>query len=372
MSDAEATTYVPASSVARGSSSSVLRNLLLLPIVLALATLGWFVWQQQQSLAALRDAGIEASALRQQLQQADSRAQTLEQQVQLQQQTLQQLQLGQQQAQTSLLQQLQLATTALNDQSLQVTRLNSDVAALQARVADSGEDVLRTQLLAEAAGMLRLAELRLQLMQDATTAEALVRGADALLTRLGDPAIAGLRARLANDLVALQAVDAVDVLGLYRKLGELAAQLDLLQAVSATAVADLQLDAPAASNLPAAPDWYAQVSEFLGRYFVITPREQPVTPLLTPEQHWLVRKSIALQLQQAAVAALAGHADLYSLALTQARAALDSDLQGAGKAALLTQLDALAQAPLRTAVPSLAATIAAVQQLQDQSASPAL
>ena len=371
MSDSEATTYVPASSVAARSGASMLRNLLLLIILPALAALGWFVWQQQQSLAALSTAGAEAGVLRQQLQQSDSRVQTLEQQVQLQQQTLQQLQLGQQQAQASLLQQLQLATTALNDQSLQVARLNGEVAALQARVADSGEDVLRTQLLAEAAGMLRLAELRLQLMQDTSAAETLVRGADALLTRIGDPAIAGLRARLANDLVALQAVDAVDVLALYRKLGELAAQLDVLQAVSATAVADLQLEAPAASNLPTAPDWYAQVSEFLGRYFVVTPRDEPVTPLLTPEQHWLVRKAIALQLQQAALAALEADADLYSLALLQARAALDADLQGAGKAALLTQLDALLQAPLRAAVPSLAASITAVQQLQDQSASPA-
>lgn len=368
MSDSEATTYVPASSVAARGNASALGSLLMLCIVLVLAALGWFVWQQQQKLAVLDDAGTGLFALRQQLQQADSRTQILEQQLQAQQQTLQQLQLGQQQAQASLLQQLQVTTTALNDQSLQMARMNSDIAALQARVADSGEDVLRTQLLAEAAGMLRLAELRLQLMQDTTTAEALVRGADALLTRIADPAIAGLRARLANDLAALQAVKGVDVLELYRTLGAFTTQLDALQAVSTTAVADLELQAPAASSLPAAPDLYSQVSEFLGRYFVITPRNQPVTPLLTPEQHWLVRKSIALQLQQAALAVLAGDAALYKLALTQARAALDADLQGPAKAALLTQLDALMDMRLRASVPSLAATIAALQQLQDQPA----
>ena len=368
MSDSEATTYVPASSVATRSGSSALRNLLLLVIVLVLAALGWLAWQQQQRLAALGSAGADVDALRQQLQQADARAQTLEQQVQLQQQTLQQLQLGQQQAQSSLLQQLQLATTALNDQSMQMTRLSADVAALQARVADSGEDVLRTQLLAEAAGMLRLAELRLQLTQDATTAETLVRGADALLTRIAEPAIAGLRARLATDLVALQAVDAVDVLALYRTLGEVTTQLEALQAVSTTAVADLQLEPPVAGSLPVAPDWYSQISEFLGRYFVVTPRDQPVTPLLTPEQHWLVRKGIAFQLQQAALAALESDEQLYRLALTQARTAIDADLQGPGKAALLTQVDALQEAPLRAAVPSLAPTIAALQQLQDQPA----
>jgi len=85
---------------------------------------------------------------------------------------------------------------------------------------------------------------------------------------------------------------------------------------------------------------------------------------LSPVQDWLIRKSIALQLQQAQLAALEGNAEVYKVALTEARAALAANLQGNNKEALLAQLETLAAAVLRAQPPTLAASIAALQQLQ--------
>jgi uroporphyrin-3 C-methyltransferase len=234
---------------------------------------------------------------------------------------------------------------------------------LQARVAGDGSAALRTQLLAEVAGMLRIAELRLQLAHDVDTAAALVRSADAVLAQVSDPAVAGLRSRLANDLVALQAAPQVDVMALHRQLGAAIAQIDRLTVVSTVEVADLQVT-PVDDGLPAEPGWLNEAADFLGQYFVLTKRDATIAPLLSPVQDWLIRKSIALQLQQAQLAALEGNAEVYKVALTEARAALAANLQGSNKEALLAQLETLAAAVLRAQPPTLAASIAALQQLQ--------
>lgn len=345
-------------------------KLLVLASWVALATIGWFGWQQRHTITALETqigtlagASGEVGALQQAQLQLDSARQQLAQQVAQLEQNLQQSQGSQQQAQTTLLQQLQMTMSSISDQTRQLNQLGSEVASLQARVADDGSAALRAQLLAEVAGMLRIAELRLQLAHDVDTAATLVRSADALLARLGDPAVAGVRTQLANDLAALQAAPQVDVLALHRQLGDVIAQLDSLNVVSTEEVADLQVTA-VDDGLPAEPGWFNQAADFLGQYFVLTKRDAGIAPLLSPAQDWLIRKSIALQLQQARLAALEGNTELYKAALTEARTALTVNLQGSNKAALLAHLQTLAVAPLRAQPPSLSASIAALQQLQ--------
>ena len=345
-------------------------KLLVLASWAAIAAGGWLLWQQRQTIAVLETqigtlsgASNEVGSLQQAQRELDSARQQLDQQVAQLQQSLQQLQGSQQQAQTTVLQQLQMTMSNVTDQSQQLSQLGTEVQSLQARVADDGRAALRTQLLAEVAGMLRIAELRLQLAHDVDTAAALVRSADAVLAQVSDPAVAGLRSRLANDLVALQAAPQVDVMALHRQLGAAIAQIDRLTVVSTVEVADLQVT-PVDDGLPAEPGWLNEAADFLGQYFVLTKRDATIAPLLSPVQDWLIRKSIALQLQQAQLAALEGNAEVYKVALTEARAALAANLQGSNKEALLAQLETLAAAVLRAQPPTLAASIAALQQLQ--------
>lgn len=354
----------PAASIGAGIKLLVLLSWLLL------AAIGWFGWQQQQTisaldarLAALAGASGEVGNLQQAQRQFDALQQQLDQQVQQLGQNLQQLQGSQQQAQTTVLQQLQMTMSSLNEQSLQLNQLGSEVDSLQARVADDGSAALRAQLLTEAGGMLRLAELRLQVAQDADTAATLVRSTDAVLAQVDDPAVTGLRSRLANDLGSLQAAAPVDVMALYRQLGDAIVALDSFTAVSTMPVADLQVT-PVDDGLPAEPGWLNQAADFLGQYFVLTKRDDTIAPLLSPQEDWLIRKSIALQLQQARLAALEGNETLYKVVMTEARSALTTNLQGANKQSLLMQLEKLTAAPLRTQVPSLAESIAALQELQ--------
>ena len=110
--------------------------------------------------------------------------------------------------------------------------------------------------------------------------------------------------------------------------------------------------------------WWERIKGFFGQYFVITHRDAPVTPMLTQQQSWLIRKSIELQLQQARLAALNGDAALYESSLVEAEAAISDTLQGEGRDALLQKLKSLESASVRGNMPSLAQSLAAVQLLQ--------
>lgn len=334
----------------------------LLCVVVA-GAVGFVVWQQQQTIDAmhadyqtLSSAAATINNLQQEQQQVLKAQQAQDQQV---------LQLGQtqQQTQTGVQQQLQLALNAVNDQAAQIKRLTDEVTVLRSKVADVGAAALRSQILAETTGLLRLAEQRLQVAQDLDAAIALVNNSDLLLARLSDAPAAMVRRQLASDLAALQAAQQNDPRKLYQQLGEAIAQLPPLLPVSKTAVNDTRLK-PVPDTGVAQAGWFDRLLGFFSQYFVFTHRDGPVTPMLTPQQGWLIQKNIELQLQQARLAALNGDAVLYKASLKEAQAAIEDALQGEGKAALLKQLKTLEAATLRGNLPSLAATLAAVQQLQ--------
>ena len=340
---------------------------LLLVMPVALIALGWFSWQQQQTLAAMQvdyqnlaATASQLTGLQQTQGEFTSRQQQLEQGVQL-------LTSSQQQSQGALQQQLQVALNSLNDQSGRLALMDQELATLRASVANVGAGALRTQVLTEANGLLRLAEQRLQLAHDVDSAQHLVRTIDSLLAQIGDNDINAVRAQLANDLAALQAVQKADTGAIYLKLGEAITQLNNLTAVSDSAVEDMKVT-PGASTTPVDAGWLDQTMNFLGQYFVITQRDEAITPLLSPQQVWFVRKSVELQLQQARFAALSGDANVFKVALVEAQSMIGASLQGTNKDALLATLKSLENSAVQTQVPTLAATMTALQALQTAAA----
>ncbi len=347
-------------------------RLVLLLLLIATSTLGFFSWQQQQTLAGMQTnyqslsvAAATITSLQQQQTQQDKNQELLDQRLKLLEQGQQQLLGSQQQAQLTMQQQLQMALASLNEQAGQLSTMSQELNTLRSKVADTGTAALRSQILAEASGMLRLAELRLQVAQDLDSAMALLRSADAMLTKLPEAPVTALRSQLNDDLTALQAAQQSDSRKVYQQLGEAISQLGSLTAVSKTASNDTSVRAPNTGK-PAEPGWINHTLDFLGQYFVITQRDAAITPLLSPEQIWFIRKSIELQLQQARMAALNNDPALYKMSLAEAQAAISDSLQGSSKEALLKKLVELQAATLRPGVHSLAASISSLQQLQAQ------
>lgn len=356
-------------------SGSALGGILLTLLLVAVAGLGYLGWQQRETVAGLQQRldtlaqGNQQNAsladaqqqLRQDLQQNIQAVQNALDQLQSQQQ---QVRTAQQQQQTAVQQQLQALNATVNGQMAQMANIERNVDALGMRLAETGDSAVRDQVLAEVEGILRLADLRLQATQDVDTALALLRTADDLLSRVVAPDIAALRTQLQGDAAALRAVIPADVLGVHQQLGALITQLDTLRAVSATAPSELSVPATATAEAPAGSGWLHDTMNFLGQYFVITQRDAPITPLLSPEQDWLVRKNIALKLEQARLAALARDTDLFHNMLDEAQTDIDQGLAGEGKTELLATLASMDDVELQLTLPSLANSLRAVEQLQ--------
>lgn len=256
-------------------------------------------------------------------------------------------------------------------------RLVADGQALAASLAElrSGLQQIQTaeqqsqsvllQQLAELASVLRLAELRVQVIGDVEGARALLLAADALLARRELPAADSLRRQLAGYLQALPTADASALGALSGRL----AAVDRAQQQLRPSTTRRE-PTPTADAIPSTtPDnatWLQRLQRWLGRVFVVTRRTEPMTPLLTPEQAWLLHQRLSLALQQAQLAALQGQQPLFGAALQQAQTLAADHLEGDGKAALLDELLVLQQTVLRAPLPSLASVIADVEQLQQQ------
>lgn len=287
-----------------------------------------------------------------------------------QQVTLQSLSVGQ-----SLLADTRAAVAKVEAESVRLVADGQSLAASLAELRSAlqqiqtaeqqAQSVRLLQALGELASVLRLAELRVQVISDVEGARALLVAASALLARSDLPTADSLRRQLAGYLEALPTADGSAGMTLSGRL----AAVDRAQLQLRPRAIQPEPTPTADAIPPTTPDnatWLQRLQRWLGRVFVVTRRTEPVTPLLTPEQEWLLHQRLSLSLQQAQLAALQGRQPLFVDALQQALALAADHLEGDGKAALLDELLALQQTVLRAPLPSLASMIADVERLQQQ------
>lgn len=181
---------------------------------------------------------------------------------------------------------------------------------------------------AEAAHLLVIANQRLQLGGDAALARRALEFADDRLRRAADPALTPVRARIAEEIAALDQTPPVDTAGVLHKLAALA-----------RAVAELPLAGDAlAGAAPAAPvatagesntagesktvataadstGWLAAGKNLLadlGGLVQVETIDADAPPVLPAETRALVRANAALMLQAAQVAFLQGDGAVYA------------------------------------------------------------
>lgn len=296
---------------------------------------------------------------------------------------LQQLQ-GQQQQQTQALQRMSDASAAKVGELAQ--RLDSRLAALpsaaelderrrllvslqgdQQRLSQRLESVLdgsrQDWRLDEAEHLLRLATLRLNALQDVTSAEALVQAADDILRQQNDPAAYAAREQLSRSLEALRTTQRPDRVGLFLQLGALREQAATLNPLAPT----LEGQGDALSELAAEADagvWWRDWLKTLSQYFRIEfDADRSVRPLLSGQSLSQVRLSLALALEQAQWAALHGQSAVFRQALKQAEEILDAhfNLDNPDSRALRQRFSELADASVEVKVPDLSESLDALQ-----------
>ncbi|AIS10358.1 Uncharacterized protein EC-HemX [Pseudomonas chlororaphis subsp. aurantiaca] len=301
---------------------------------------GWGVWQvrslqanNQQQLGQLQALGDEAQSLK------------------LNEQRL-----------TARLEQLP-AADELEERRRLVAQLQGD----QQRLNQKLESVLgasrKDWRLAEAEHLLRLASLRLSALQDISSAQALVQGADEILREQNDPGSFAAREQLAKSLAALRSTEQPDRTGLFLQLGALRDQVTELTELApeyrdrGDSLLGLTADGDGASRWA---QWWDQISRYIRIDFNA---DKNVRPLLAGQSLTQVRLALSLALEQAQWAALNGQAPVYTQALAEARDVLKGNFNQDNPQSklMLERVSELSKQPVTVQTPDLTKTLSAVQ-----------
>ncbi|MGZ0783180.1 uroporphyrinogen-III C-methyltransferase [Pseudomonas saponiphila] len=251
----------------------------------------------------------------------------------------------------------------LEDRRRLVAQLQGDQQRLSQRLETVLGASRKDWRLAEAEHLLRLASLRLSALQDISSAQALVQGADDILREQNDPGSFAAREQLAKSLAALRSTEQPDRTGLFLQLGALRDQVLELSAVApeykdrGESLLGLTADGDGASRWA---QWWDQIS----RYFRIDfNADKNIRPLLAGQGLTQVRLALSLALEQAQWAALNGQAPVYTQALTEARDVLlgNFNQDNPQSKIMLERLSELSKQPVTVVTPDLAKTLSAVQ-----------
>jgi len=246
-------------------------------------------------------------------------------------------------------------------------RLVAQLQGDQQRLSQRLETVLgasrKDWRLAEAEHLLRLASLRLSALQDITSAQALVQGADEILREQNDPGSFAAREQLAKSLAALRGTEQPDRTGLFLQLGALRDQVSDLTALAPEyqerghSLTGLTADGDGANRWA---QWWDEISRYIRIDFNA---DKNIRPLLAGQGLSQVRLALSLALEQAQWAALNGQAPVYTQALAEARDVLKSNFNQDNPQSklMLDRVAELSKQPVTVITPDLARALDAVQ-----------
>lgn len=258
--------------------------------------------------------------------------------------------------------------TQLEQASNQQAALAKQLDELQQKVATiSGSDG-KTWLLAQADFLVKLAGRKLWSDQDATTAAALLKSADASLADMNDPSLITVRRALTDDIASLAAVEQVDYDGIILKLNQLTNQVDNLRlADNDTDGSPMDSDDEELSS--SIKEWRVNLQKswrnFMDSFITIRRRDDTAVPLLAPNQDIYLRENIRSRLLVAAQAVPRHQEEVYRQALdsvsTWVRAYYDTN--DATTKAFLAEVDSLSQQSIAMDLPETLQSQAMLEKL---------
>ncbi|MGE8097820.1 uroporphyrinogen-III C-methyltransferase [Pseudomonas fluorescens] len=250
----------------------------------------------------------------------------------------------------------------LEDRRRLVIQLQGDQQRLNQRLETVLGASRKDWRLAEAEHLLRLASLRLSALQDISSAQALVQGADEILREQNDPGSFAAREQIAKSLAALRSTEQPDRTGLFLQLGALRDQVAELSELAPEfherdSLSALTSDGDGASRWA---QWWDQISRYIRIDFNA---DKNIRPLLAGQSLTQVRLALSLALEQAQWAALNGQAPVYTQALTEARDVLKGSFNqdNPQSKVMLEQIAELSKQPVTVITPDLATTLSTVQ-----------
>ncbi|NRP59483.1 uroporphyrinogen-III C-methyltransferase [Marinobacterium sp. xm-d-564] len=299
--------------------------------------------------------------------------------------------------QRSAAQQLE-ATAAVNDANAAVAELTesfqqiqaekvaqtAEIATLQERLSDAIKQVEAGRersesdwRLAEAEYLLRLANQRILMENRAEGALALLRSTDTILKELDDVSLYPLRQSLASDISKLESVPNLDIEGTYLRVAALIERSKDLPTLTLEQQRQLpelidnviteQVDADTQQNITSG---FAKAISKLESLIVIQRHDQPVEPILSPDQGHYLRQNIQMLLEQAQLALLRQQQSIFTTSLSRAQSLLMQyfDKDNYTTSVLIQSLAELTTLNVSPTIPDISGSLKALQQHQKEMA----
>ncbi|GGC09576.1 hypothetical protein GCM10011352_40000 [Marinobacterium zhoushanense] len=253
-----------------------------------------------------------------------------------------------------------------------------NIDQLQQRLTDAIKQVNATRdtsredwLLAEAEYLLRLANQRVLMEQTANGALTLLKATDNILRESDDVALYNVRQALAEDIAALEAVPVLDTEGTYLKLAAINRQVDDLRVTPVTdkrkLPSMLEEITPEAVEQSwtegAAAAWNKAVDKF-EKLVVIQHRDEPVEPLMSPEQTYYLQQNLHLMLEQAQLALLQRKQQAFDASLDKASNWISTyfDQKDATSQAMLRALEEMSAMNIAPELPDISGSLKALKE----------
>lgn len=265
-----------------------------------------------------------------------------------------------------------------SDRAEQLQQRAERLSQAQQELRDSVESVRelagrsrRDWMLAEVEYLLRIANRRLQLQRDVGTAMAALSSADARLRELADPGLTDVRQEIARELDALRATERPDIEGMSVQLTSLSEQVDQLPVKAARAPERTPQEVQTDTQPLSAKQWReaaARAWQAIKSLVVIRRRDEPIQPLLGPEQEFAVREGLRLKLESARVALLRQNQDLYRSSLQGAQAWLQRYFipDDSRSQAMQQTLQQLQSRTIQVALPDISASLRTLRDTMRQ------
>lgn len=266
----------------------------------------------------------------------------------------------------------QLEFTSKNDEKIQ--KIYSEQENLRnnlTNIVRNNEHLRNDWLMAEAEYLVQVANHRLLLEKDVATASVALKAADARLASVADPALLKIRKILSNDLQTLNNIPTIDLAGLSVSLSAMSnniPNLPLNTPDPKTHKLNQADKAQASSEVKSIKDLPAAIWSDIKSLIVIRNHEKPLEPLLAPNQHFFLIQNLALLLEQARLALLNGHNEIYQERLETTKKWINQyfDTEHNVTRNMLASIDELQKFDIDPTLPDISSTFSAIKKYRTQ------
>jgi uroporphyrin-III C-methyltransferase len=222
---------------------------------------------------------------------------------------------------------------------------------------DAGPE--RTPALAEIEFLLLLARRELTLADNPKVALAALREADQRVARIDEPGMGEVRAAINDEIVAIEAVTAIDLEGIALRLASLARRVEGLPLRASLFAGERHAPDPAAEEASGWNRLIGRVRAAASDLFRVRRTETRAAPLLAPEESFFLYRNVELDLKSARLAVLARDTENYAASLEAARQALNEyfDTRDEAVQALIASIETLERSEIAPRWPEISRSL---------------